>query len=139
MFDQLSAEIRASLIKGSIRTRTTKQNVDPARGTLRVLSGKKSTETNLGWVAIFTKPDPPCSKSPQITKLLYFERDQIFFATAKKRTPLAREFFSSIMVQLTIIIPISEQQVQWSRIIKPCPKYIASKNRENTASLIDFG
>jgi hypothetical protein len=136
MFDQLSAEIRASLIKGSIRTRTTKQNVDPARGTL---SGKKSTETNLGWVAIFTKPDPPCSKSPQITKLLYFERDPIFFATAKKRTPLAREFSSNIMDQLTIIIPISEQQVQWSRIIKPCPKYIASKNRENTASLIDFG
>jgi hypothetical protein len=30
MFDQLSAEIPASLIKGFLRTTTTKQNVDPA-------------------------------------------------------------------------------------------------------------
>jgi hypothetical protein len=30
MFDQLSAEIPASLIKGFTRTTTTKQNVDPA-------------------------------------------------------------------------------------------------------------
>jgi hypothetical protein len=47
MFDQLSAEILASLIKGppttTTTTTTTKQNVNPAvhGGTLRVLAGKK--------------------------------------------------------------------------------------------------
>jgi hypothetical protein len=51
MFDQLSAEILASLIKGfpTTTTTTTKQNVDPAvyyggitmGGILRILAGKK--------------------------------------------------------------------------------------------------
>jgi hypothetical protein len=53
MFDELLADILASLIKGFPRTRTTtrttKQNVDPAAGgILRILAGKKPS-----WALIF--------------------------------------------------------------------------------------